>query len=107
MAFLDLQICMEGWQWTLHPHFTIKVWRLGRHELVAELPLTLVSNILAHYLTQAHLTAAIMDPPEPSRRPLASAPARSGLLRLGVPEKSLREARAARRRARRRQSGVT
>jgi len=86
---------MDGWQWTLHPHHVIKVWRLGRHELVAELPMTLVGTILAHYLAQAHLTAAVLTVQAPQRKALASAPARGRLLAVGVPLRPVQEARRA------------
>ena len=82
MLEIDLQVVMDGWQWTLHPHHCLRVWRPGRHELLAELPVTLLMTLIAHYLTQADLTGRLLTL---SRMPILPAPRRPQPLPLVGP----------------------
>ncbi len=98
---LELQWCGTGWQEHGQPHHVLRVWRWGTMELVAEIPIPLLRQIVGHYLSQAHLTAAVM---QTERKPLASAPARARPLALGPPQKATREAHRRSRMARKRNS---
>jgi len=90
---------MDNWQWTLHPHHLIRVWRPGRYELLAELPVTLLMHIIAHYLAGADLTAVLLEGP---RRPMLPAPRRAPPLPLGPAPEALRASRRQQRRSRKR-----
>ena len=97
MPDLELQVQMDHTQHMLHSHFVLRVWRARSMDMVAELPMPLVVHIIGHWLAQADLTAAVLSVRAPTRKALASAPARAPLRAVGVPLRPVQAERVLRR----------
>jgi len=102
---IELQLCKDRWQEHLQPGWTIRVWHRGTMQLLAELPVPVVENMIAHYLSHAGLTAAVIQIQAAPRLPRPSAPLAIPLRAVGVPLSPVQEMRRAARASRKGRAG--
>ncbi len=79
-----LHIRSGGWQWRIEPDAIVELRHELTKETVAELSAVLVVHMLAHYLGQAQLTAALLPQLELPTAPIGPADVgRRGLRGVG------------------------
>ena len=97
-----LHICSGRWQWRIEDVAEVEIRHSVTHEVIRTLTPAQIVLMALHLELGAQMVAETLEQRAPHqllRRPLASAPSRAPLRAVGLPGRSVQEARRAQRAA--------